>query len=166
MVSPELIRRYPFFAGLKHEFLTLLAQIADETEVAAGDYFFQEHERLDTFYVCMSGEVAIVLPVPAKDVEQKVSGQLTGQLQTSDVVVSMVGAGEVFGWSALIPPHEATASARATKLCQVIAFDSQALLTEFEHNCPLALLLTQRAAQIGRDRLHNQRIEVLAHLAT
>lgn len=165
MVSPELIRRYPFFAGLKHEFLTLLAQISDEVEVATGDYFFRERERLDTFYLCMSGEVEIVLPIPAQDVEQKVSGQLTGQLQTNDIVVSVVGPGEVFGWSALIPPHEATASARATGLCQVLAFDSEALLTEFEHNCPLALLLTQRAAQVGRDRLHNQRIEVLAHLA-
>jgi hypothetical protein len=36
MVSPELIRRYPFFAGLDYDQLVKLAKVAQEYKVEAG----------------------------------------------------------------------------------------------------------------------------------
>ena len=41
MISPELLRRYPFFAELTHEQLVALAMTADEFEFAADHKFFQ-----------------------------------------------------------------------------------------------------------------------------
>ncbi len=40
MVSLELIRRYPFFAGLSYENIVALAEVADELSVSPGHYFF------------------------------------------------------------------------------------------------------------------------------
>ena len=37
MVSPELIRRYPFFAGLSYEQIVTLAKAADAPLVPAAD---------------------------------------------------------------------------------------------------------------------------------
>jgi CRP-like cAMP-binding protein len=106
MISPEVLRRYPFFAGLSHQQIVNLAKVADELSVEADHYFFHEEEDLSNcFYLVLTGAVAIVIEVPDQGAEQKISDQLMGELKTKDIVVSALGPGEVFGWSALVPPQ-------------------------------------------------------------
>ena len=166
MISPELIRRYPFFAGLDHEHLVTLAKVAEELNVDTGHYFFHEGEELDRLYLVIEGAVAIVIEVPAQDVEHKLSEQFTGDLKTNDIVLSAIGPGEVFAWSALVPPHAATTSGKATTPCRVIAFDGQELLRIFESDCQFGYLMIQKMAQVVRDRLRDMRTESLAHNIT
>jgi CRP-like cAMP-binding protein len=163
MISVELLRRYPFFAGLSHDQLATLARVANEKSVESESYFFQEGDELDCFYIVVEGSAAVVIEVPDREVEQKLSGQLTGELKTKDVVISAVGPGEVFAWSALVPPHEAMAGVKATTPCRVIAFDAKELQTAFEDDCVFGYLMMQKVAQVVRDRLHGMRIESLAH---
>ena len=49
MVSPELIRRYPFFAGLDYDHIVKLSKVADEKSVEAGHCFFHETDDLINF---------------------------------------------------------------------------------------------------------------------
>jgi CRP/FNR family cyclic AMP-dependent transcriptional regulator len=163
MISPELLRRYPFFAGLSHDQIVKLAKVGNELPVDAEHYFFHEGETLDCFNLVVEGAVAIVIEVPDQGVEQKLAGQLTGELQTKDVVVSAVGPGEVFGWSGLVPPHKATTSVKATTPCRVIAFNCQELLQAFDDDCRFGYVMMQKTAQIIRDRLRDIRIESLVH---
>ena len=164
MVSPELIRRYPFFAGLDYDYIVKLAKVADEKTVDAGHPFFRESDDLKEVYLVLEGAVAIVFEVPDQDVEQEIAGQLTGKLSTKDVTVSTVGTEDVFGWSGLISPHTATASAKAITPCRVLAFDSDRLLRDFDDDCRFGYLMAQKAAQVIRERLRDMRIESLAHL--
>jgi CRP-like cAMP-binding protein len=166
MNSTEVLRRYPFFAGLSHDQLTLMAKVSSELIVEADHCFFHEGDSLTKLYLVLEGAVVIVMEVPDRDVEQKLSGQLTGELQTKDIVISAVGPGEVFGWSALVSPYIATSTVKATTPCQVTAFDSQELLKIFDDDCQFGYLMTQKIAQIMRDRLHAIRIESLAHLVS
>jgi CRP-like cAMP-binding protein len=165
MVSPELIRRYPFFAGLDYEQIVKLAKVADEERVEAGSYFFHESDDLKNFYLVVEGAVAIVFEVADQDVKQEIAGQLTGRPKTKDITISTVGTGDVFGWSGLIPPTRATASAKAITACRVLTFDGQALLKMFDEDCRLGYVMTQKAAGVIRERLRDIRIETLVHLA-
>jgi len=159
MVSPELIRRYPFFGSLTHEELTILAQAGDEMTVGPGDMFFHDGEDLSHFYMVMEGAVAIVLELTDRSQPQPLAAQLTGGMTMKDITVSTVGTGEVFGWSALIPPTIATSGARALTPCKVIAFDCRQLRGELDSNCHLNQALTLKAAQVIRQRLRDMRIE-------
>ncbi len=163
MISPELIRRYPFFAGLSHEQIVTLANAASELNAEPNHYFFHEGEVLNKLYLVQEGAVAIVIEVPDQNVEHKLSDQLTGDLQTSDVVISAVGPGDVFGWSAFVPPHTATISGKAATPCRVIVFDCHELRKVFEEDCAFGYVMMQKVSQITRDRLHDMRIESLAH---
>jgi CRP-like cAMP-binding protein len=166
MVSPELVRRYPFFAGLDYDHIVQLAKVAKERSVETEHCFFHESDDLKSVYLVLEGAVALVFEVPDQDVEQQVSGQLTGELKTKDITVSTVGTGDVFGWSGLIPPHTATATAKAITPCKVLAFDSKELLQIFDEDCRFGYIMAQKAAQVIRERLRDLRIESLAHLAT
>jgi CRP/FNR family transcriptional regulator, cyclic AMP receptor protein len=165
MISPEVIRRYPFFAGLGHEHIMLLAKVAEEMTLDAGEYLFHEGDQLDHFYMVLEGAAAIVIEVPASNVDHKLSEQFTGEMQTKDVVISAIGPGEVFGWSALVPPHDATTSGKTTTACRVVAFDAQELLRIFVEQCDFGYLMIQKMAQVVRDRLRDLRIESLSHMA-
>jgi CRP/FNR family cyclic AMP-dependent transcriptional regulator len=165
MISPELIRRYPFFAGLNHDYLGTLAKLANEVSVEAGHSFFSEGDEVRKLYLVVEGAVAIVIQVPDREAEQPLARQLTGKLTTKDITVSTVGTGGLFAWSALIPPYEATAGAQALTSCRLVALDCEKLRHIFEEDRNLAYLMTLKAAQIVRGRLRDLRIETLAENA-
>lgn len=164
MISPEVLRRYPFFAGLLHEHLVALADVAEELRVDDGSYFFHEGDLLGSFYLNLQGSVGVVFELPAEDAAQTVAGQLVGEFPTRDVVISSVGSGNAFGWSGLVPPYRATASAKALTDCRVIAFDCERLRQMFEDDCELGFRMTQKAAEVMQSRLRDLRIETLANI--
>lgn len=164
MISPELIRRYPFFGGLSSEHIVALANAGEEITIADGDFLFQESNKLDYFYLLLEGEVLITLDIPDRTKGQSVSKQLTGEkLNTVEVETGVVEEGQAFGYSAIIPPYEATANARAKNECKLIRFDAAVLRESFEQDYHLAYLLSQRAAQVMRQRMQSLRIESLAY---
>lgn len=164
MVAREILRRYSFFVGLSLEQLDVLANAAEEITVEAEHHFFREGEALDNLYLVREGAVKIVFEVPARNTEPKLAEQFSRQFQTKDIVISTVGPGEVFGWSGLVPPHKATASAKAMTPALVVVFDCRKLRAAFEEDCRFGYLLMQKAAQVIRERLHDLRIESLAYI--
>lgn len=164
MISPEILRRYAFFGGLNQEHLATIANVSDELTAEPGSRFFNEGDELDSLYLVLEGIAAVVLEVPDENVEQPVSGQLTGKLTTRDVVIGAIGPGEVFGWSALVPPHRATSSAKATTRCRVVTFDRRKLELALEADPAFGYQIMQRIARVISDRLYAVRIESLAQL--
>ncbi len=164
MISPELLRRYPFFGGLSHQQIVGLAKVSSEITVEANHYFFHEGDELDNAYLVLEGAVAVVFKVPDRGVPQNLSAQLTGNLQTTDVVISSIGPGEIFGWSALVYPYKATASGKAATRCRVVVFDCRELRRMFDGDCQFGYLMIQKITQVIRNRLHDMRIESLAQL--
>ena len=162
MVSPELIRRYPFFSRLSSEQINFLAKVADEEILEEEHFFFREDEETNQFFLLIEGAVGIIFEVPERQVEQKLSDQFARKLQTKDIVISTISPGEVFGWSGLVPPHTETAGAKTLTPCRVITFETEDLMKSFEDDCRFGYILTQKAAQVMRDRLHDLRIESLA----
>ncbi len=165
MISPEVLRRFPFFSKLSLEQIQTLSKLAKEETVDVDHFFFREEEIAEYFYLLLEGAVAIVYELPEREFDQKISDQFMRTLQTKDVVVSTVGPGDIFGWHGIVPPFEARAGAKAVTPCRVVAFDSKLLMDEFEKDCGFGYIMTQKAAQIISERLRDLRIETLASVA-
>jgi CRP-like cAMP-binding protein len=150
MISPEVLRRYPYFAGLTADQMVTVANTGEEISAPAGHYFFHEGDMLTHLYIVLEGEVAILIELPA---------------QNKQVVTSTVGPGELFSWSGLVPPYQATAGVKALSVSRVLAFDCRALRPAFEKDCRLGYIMMQMLAQVMRDRLRDLRIETLACMA-
>ena len=164
MVPIELIRRYPFFAGFSQDQITDLADVANQVSAKAGYKFIKEGERLTNFYLVLEGTVGIIIKVPDREMEQPLTRQITNNLITKDVTVSTVGEGEMFGWSALVPPNVSTANAKALTACRVLEVDYQALEPIIEEDCCFGHLLMLKAAQVIRERLRDKCIESLVEV--
>ena len=150
MISPEIIRRYPFFAGLSLDQIDTLAKAASEEKVEAGHFFLREGDEVPYLYLVVEGTANALIELPTKDRE---------------IIVGTIGPGEMFAWSALVPPHKATASVKAAAPCHLIALDCRKLLEAFEEDYQLGYVMMTKAAQLTRDRIANMNIEFLAYLA-
>ena len=164
MVSPELLRRYPFFACLTPDQIFTLAKAGEELKIEAGHYFFHEGDSLNSLFFVLEGNIDITVGVPDRSVKQDVSESIMGNFIAEEVTVSHVTPGQIFAWSAMIPPHVSTASATATVPSRVIAFDCEELMQTFEKDCKFGYLMLQKVARVIRGRLRDMRIQSLAYV--
>ena len=155
VITSDLISRYPFFADLTHDQVATLASVAEGLTADTGEFIFREGDDLCCFYIVVEGAVGILIEAPKKE----------DQGQMEDVIFSAIGPGGAFAWSALVPPHKATASAKALSSCWLLSFDCQKLSKLFEEDYEFGYRMLMKVAQTSRDRLRDTRIESLVFTA-
>jgi len=164
MLAVRMIRWSPFFIGLSDEQVAHIARVTEEMDVEAGSWFFSEGEELDTFYLVQEGAVDITIGIPDRNHEHKYVDQITRHMKMEQITVCTIIVGEIFGWSAIIPPHESTASAIAKTPCRVIGVNYSALQPVLDDDCDFAYKLAIKAAQTVRGRLRAMRVESMAFI--
>ena len=162
MISPELMRRYPFFACLTPDQLVTLAEAGEELNIEVGHYFFHEGDSLKSLFFVLEGNIDITVGIPDRRIKQDVREGIMGNFIAEDVTVSTVSPGQIFAWSAMIPPNVSTASATATVPGRVIAFDCEKLMQAFQQEPNFGYLMLQKVAGVIRGRLRDMRIQSLA----
>jgi CRP/FNR family transcriptional regulator, cyclic AMP receptor protein len=141
----SILASHPFFQGLDPEHLALLVGCASNVRFAAGTFLFHAGEEANRFFLVRAGHVAIEIAPP---------GGAAHTLQT-------IGAGEVLGWSWLIPPYFWKFDARAIEDTRALALDGQCLRRKCEADHDLGYELLKRFAQIMEERLQATRLQLL-----
>jgi len=136
---------HPFFAGLDEATLTLLAGCATNVSLAAGEFLFREGDPAARFFVVRRGRVAIELHDPP----------------VGTVVIDTADAGDVVGWSWLVPPFRSIFDARAAEPTGVVAFDGLCLRGKCEDDSHLGYELMQRVTQVMSERLVAAQVRLL-----
>ena len=140
-----LLARHPFFADLPPAHLVLLVGCARNVRFAAGEFLFRAGEEANQFFLVREGHVAIEIAPP---------GGAAHTLQT-------IGAGEVLGWSWLIPPYHWKFDARAIEPVRALALDGKCLRTKCDADHDLGYELLKRFAQVLEERLQATRLQLL-----
>ena len=148
MISPEVLRRFPLFAGLSPTAFRDLALFGEQATYAAGDYIFEEGDDASQLFLIVEGSVDILLNL--------------GDNYEKRTEIETIVAGEVLGWSALVEPHTYKLSAIATSDVTAVALDAVALRAYLAGHCELGYMVLGRVAQIIGDRLHNMRVRMLS----
>jgi CRP-like cAMP-binding protein len=141
----EYLPHHPFFAGLDESVLALLAGCAVNTHFRPGQHLFHEGEPADTFYVVRHGRISLEVRSPAGP----------------SVVVDSAHAGDVVGWSWLVPPYRWLFDARATEETSAISFDGACLRGKCEADPAVGYALLQRVVQVMSARLQSARVRLL-----
>lgn len=144
MISPEVLRRYPYFAGLTDEVLKQLAMITDEMSVSGGQRMFNEGDPADNLFVIQKGEVNI----------QYLLG--SGELRTVDTLVD----GDLLVWSSLIEPYRTTAIGTTTRETHLIKIDARKLRDLCEQDPLLGYRLSTQIAKLLAHRLEGARVQL------
>jgi CRP/FNR family cyclic AMP-dependent transcriptional regulator len=148
MISPEVLRRYPFFCCLNEGQQKAIAMVAEEMRVDAGKELFQEGHPVEALYLLMEGSV---------DLYYAASGDPKDQL-----LVGEINPGEPFAISAMIEPYTFTATARVAAPSRVLRVDAKALRALCEVDCRMGYLLMKQVATMAVERLHFARVQLAA----
>lgn len=154
MISPELLRQYPFFGILKDGQLKAIAMMAEEVSFEADERFFKKGERADTLYFLLNGGVELYNFAGA-----------TASEGDRGVLVGTVNPGEPFAISAVIEPHIFTSTAWTSSPGRAIKIEAAALRDLFGKDRRLAFLMTRQASRAAMERLHATRVQLAAALA-
>jgi CRP-like cAMP-binding protein len=144
-MHPSQIAEHPFLQGLKPEHLATLTEFAMPKHFAAGELIFRAGDIANRFYLILNGRVEL--------------GSLAKE--GPQVPVQTLGAGEVLGWSWLLPPYQWQFDARATEATEAIFFYGTMLRARCEEDPGLGYELMRRAAAVVVQRLQSAREQLL-----
>jgi CRP/FNR family cyclic AMP-dependent transcriptional regulator len=147
MISPEVLRRYPYFAGIDEASLRALAMIAEHKPgIASGTRLFSEGEPVKYLGIIISGEVNI----------QYLLGN--GEMRTVDTLVG----GDLLGFSAFVEPYRCTAFGTATQETELVLIDAQKLRELCIRDPILGYRLTLEVTKLLANRLEGARVQLAA----
>lgn len=133
----EYLSTQEFFSGLSPEFIGFLARCASERQIEPGQILFRQGESAHHFYLIRNGSIAIEIPA------------ITGPT----LKVQSLGAGQILGWSWLIPPYKWNFQAGAEAQTALLAFDGDAVLARCEEEPNFGYTLLKRFASLMAERL-------------
>lgn len=127
----ELLQRMPVFGAIGDDALAFLLGQARTLTVAAGEYFFREHDPADSMYVLEAGSVSVLRSGAGRE-----------------HLLNRLGAGDCFGEMALMDLQPRSASVRADEACQAIELRAGDLLRLFERDAEQFALIQMN---LGRE---------------
>jgi CRP/FNR family cyclic AMP-dependent transcriptional regulator len=105
----EQLARVPFFDGLTHEALTLIAHATTEESHATGTKIFQYGDPGDKLFVILEGKV-------------RISREVAG---LGEEALAVLGQGEIFGEMSIIDEAPRSADARVHERCRLLVITKE-----------------------------------------
>jgi CRP/FNR family cyclic AMP-dependent transcriptional regulator len=141
----RLLMEHPFLAGMEERHIKVIVGCASNVVFKAGQFIFREGEEADKFYFIRLGKVVVETFVPQR-------GPLAIRTRT---------AGEVFGWSWMVPPYKWHFDARAVELTRAVAIDGKCLRQKCEDDHDLGYAMMKRIALVIAERLEATRLQLM-----
>jgi CRP-like cAMP-binding protein len=152
MISPELLRRYPFFSAFSEPQLKAFSMIAEEERVSKGTVICEEGHTAKAFYLLIDGNVSLFY---------KSEEEFRPQTRR-DFLVGEINPGEIFAISTLIEPYKYTATVKAEKDCHLVRFDSAGINELIAKDPQIYCMLMREVAKAAMERLAYARIQLAA----
>lgn len=139
------IRATWFGSDLPESAIERLAAMAREYETPARARLLREGDDTKELSILVDGRIALTEHVASR----------------GSVTLMSAEPGDVFGWSALIPPYRATATVVSLEPVKVIAIEAEPLRAELKANPELAAGIYPRLAEALARRLEATRQQLL-----
>ena len=152
MVSPELLRRYPFFGIFDSEQLNKIAMVSDEVTIPAGTKLFEECSQADELYLLIDGSVDLSYK-SEEDFHPKTKKVFP---------VGEINPEEVFGISSVLEPYEYNATALVSKESKVIKIDAASLRNAMKDDAKFGYAMMHQIAKATMERLSYTRVQLAA----
>lgn len=148
LLTEGLLKGHPFLTGATEEFVNHLEEFSSEASFSKGELIFREGEYADRFFLILSGKIAI---------ETSTNGK-------PNVVIQVLGPGDVLGWSWLFPPFEWHFGARALEPSTAVVLNGASLLVRAEEDSRFGCELLKRVSKYVIQRLQVTRKRLIQEI--
>ena len=140
-----ILAEHPFFKGLEPKYLKIAVGCASNVVFEPEQIIYREGDPADRFFLIREGKIGLEINVPHR-------GPVT--LQT-------INAGEILGWSWLMPPYKWRFTSRVYERVRAIALDGACLRKKCDEDHALGYEFYKRFADIIVQRLQATRLQLL-----
>jgi CRP-like cAMP-binding protein len=140
----ELLSGHEFFLGLDERNLQALAKLCRLVEFPTQTKVFAEFERAKDVYFVVDGQISLAI-CDASGCRQ----------------ITVVGKGDLLGWSPLIGRSRLFDTARTVTKVHALVFDGDELIAYCKANPDFGFEFMRRAAVVLGDRLSATRVQLL-----
>ena len=152
MISPELLRRFPFFSFMDDKQLKAVAMIAEEKTYSQGKNVVAYNTPASKLFFLIEGTASYYYVVTSEH----------DPYYKQEYFISDFNPGEIFGISALIEPYVFTAAVHVEKTCRLIEIDAVSLRALCEVDAALNCGLMRAVAKAAMERLQDTRVQLIA----
>jgi CRP/FNR family cyclic AMP-dependent transcriptional regulator len=141
----ELLASHPVFKDFDEATLALLAGCARNEHFAAGSTIYGESDGADKVYILRHGDVAVEIATPER----------------APLIVETLHAGDVLGWSWMVPPYRHMSNARALADVRAVSLDAICLRGKCDENPILGYRMFQHLLPHMARRVTALRLQLL-----
>ena len=140
-----IIQAQPFFAGFSEAMTDLIVGCAENVRFRKGAYLMHEGQPENDFFLIREGRVVL-----------SIHGAQYGK-----ITVQTLDAGEMVGWSWLVPPYRARFDASALEDTRALRFDGQCLRSKCEQDPATGYELLKRVSTTLAQRLESSCLQLM-----
>ena len=140
MVTVQDLKAFNLFAGLDEAELAEIARLCARRTYESGAEIFSPGTPAGDVFMLQGGNDAVQIEVAICE-------------HAPRTVVHTLQKGEFFGWAALVPPHQRTATARCVEKASVICLDGTALMDLLDKNDHMGYVVMKNLSGILSTRL-------------
>ena len=148
MISPELLRRYPFFGPFSDQEQKEIAMMADEMDAVEGTVLFENEQDADILYLLITGGVDLY-DVSVDEFEPSLR---------KEFFVGEIDPGEILSISAVIEPYKVTATAKINAPSPLVKIDAHRLRAFADKDPKFGFKLMHQVAKLSLERLAETRV--------
>jgi CRP/FNR family transcriptional regulator, cyclic AMP receptor protein len=152
MISPEILRRYGFFAGLSDAHLKEIAMISEKVVYEKGATIFEECDDADMLYILQDGNIDLFYR----------SEEEYHPTSSKEFLIGEINPGEIFGVSAMLDPYSLSATARTAVTSTIIKIDAKPLRKMMEGEPALGFRVMLQISKALMERLAATRVQLAA----
>jgi len=141
----EILAEHPVFRSFDADTQKLLAGCGRNEHFAAGDTIFREGEDTEKVYILRTGDVAIEIAAPER----------------APMIVETLHAGDVLGWSWLVPPYRSMSDAVALTDVRAVSLEANCVRGKCDENPALGYQMFQNWLPHLTKRVRAQRLQLL-----
>ncbi len=140
MISTESLKGFGLFGELSEAELNKIAKLCHERTYEDGSVIFTIGGFAKDVYLLKVGKIDI---------------QIEFKIYDNEIITTIytVGKGEIFGWSALVPPHRLTASARCQGKSDIITVNGKDLMELLEKERNIGYVVMKNLSGLISSRL-------------
>jgi CRP/FNR family transcriptional regulator, cyclic AMP receptor protein len=154
MVSPELLRRYPFFAGLSDAQLREISMISEEENFDKNSTLIEECEPAQNLYLLVDGSIDLFY--------RSVDELNLNPAPPKELTAGEVNPGEIFGVCAMVEPYFNNTTARTAVASRVIIMNGPQLRKLLDEDMDLSNKILKRIVHGLMDQLVATRVQLAA----
>jgi CRP/FNR family transcriptional regulator, cyclic AMP receptor protein len=141
----EILAKHPVFKDFDKDTLALLAGCARNEHFAAGATIYNEGDGADRVYILRHGDVAVEISAPER----------------VPIIVETLNAGDILGWSWMVPPYRHMSDARAVSEVRAVSLDAVCLRGKCDQNPVLGYQMFQHFLPHMAVRVRTLRMQLL-----